>query len=118
MSHKHDPNFNNKLNGKEKFGFRKLSIVLVAVALYTSFFVGSGQLVHAADDTATETVVQQANASDSSSADTNSSTTVEESTRKALAANLLQKLHLQRRLIVNLLQKERPLLLMSKSKPL
>ncbi|WP_375647888.1 hypothetical protein [Lactobacillus delbrueckii] len=57
MSHKHDPNFNNKLNGKEKFGFRKLSIVLVAVALYTSFFVGSGQLVHAADDTATETVV-------------------------------------------------------------
>lgn len=71
MSHKHDPNFNSKLNGKEKFGFRKLSIGLVAVALDTSFFVGSGQLVHAADDTATETVVQQANAS---------STTVEEST--------------------------------------
>ena len=36
--------------------------------------------------------------------------------KKALAANLLQKL--QRRLITNLLQKERPLLLMSKSKPL
>ncbi|WP_236155562.1 YSIRK-type signal peptide-containing protein [Lactobacillus delbrueckii] len=80
MSHKHDPNFNNKLNGKEKFGFRKLSIGLVAVALDTSFFVGSGQLVHATDDTATETVVQQGNASDSSSADTSSSTTVEEST--------------------------------------
>lgn len=80
MSHKHDPNFNSKLNGKEKFGFRKLSIGLVAVALDTSFFVGSGQLVHAADDTATETVVQQGNASDSSSADTSSSTTVEEST--------------------------------------
>jgi hypothetical protein len=91
VSHKHDPNFNNKLNGKEKFGFRKLSIVLVAVALYTSFFVGSGQLVQSLRTT----VVQ-----------------------KALAANLLQKLHLQRRLIVNLLQKERPLLLMSKSKPL
>lgn len=99
MSHKHDPNFNNKLNGKEKFRFRKLSIGLVAVALDTSFFVGNGQLVHAADDTATETVVQQGNASDSSSADTSSSTTVEE-----IAANLLQK--------------ERPLLLMSKSKPL
>lgn len=90
MSHKHDPNFNSKLNGKEKFGFRKLSIVLVAVALYTSFFVGSGQLV--------QSLVLQL--------------------KKALAANLLQKLHLQRRLIVNLLQKERPLLLMSKSKPL
>lgn len=80
MGHKHDPNFNSKLNGKEKFGFRKLSIGLVAVALGTSFFVGSGQLVHAADDTATETVVQQGNVSDSSSADTSSSTTVEEST--------------------------------------
>ncbi|MCT3490797.1 hypothetical protein EFR44_08780 [Lactobacillus delbrueckii subsp. lactis] len=76
MSHKHDPNFNNKLNGKEKFRFRKLSIVLVAVALYTSFFVGSGQLVQA--------LVLQL--------------------KKALAANLLQK--------------RRPLLLMSKSKPL
>jgi hypothetical protein len=90
VSHKHDPNFNSKLNGKEKFGFRKLSIVLVAVALYTSFFVGSGQLVQA--------LVLQL--------------------KKALATNLLQKLHLQRRLIANLLQKERPLLLMSKSKPL
>ena len=80
MSHKHDPNFNSKLNGKEKFGFRKLLIGLVAVALDTSFFVGSGQLVQAADDTATETVVQQGNASDSSPADTSSSTTVEEST--------------------------------------
>ncbi|WP_416724247.1 YSIRK-type signal peptide-containing protein [Lactobacillus delbrueckii] len=38
MSHKQDPNFNSKLNGKEKFGFRKLSIGLVAVALDTSFF--------------------------------------------------------------------------------
>lgn len=76
MSHKHDPNFNSKLNGKEKFRFRKLSIGLVAVALDTSFFVGSGQLVQA--------LVLQL--------------------KKALAANLLQK--------------ERPLLLMSKSKPL
>lgn len=76
MSHKHDPNFNSKLNGKEKFGFRKLSIGLAAVALDTSFFVGSGQLVQA--------LVLQL--------------------KKALAANLLQK--------------ERPLLLMSKSKPL
>nr|WP_225209165.1 YSIRK-type signal peptide-containing protein [Lactobacillus delbrueckii] len=90
VSHKHDPNFNSKLNGKEKFGFRKLSIGLVAVALDTSFFVGSGQLVQA--------LVLQL--------------------KKALATNLLQKLHLQRRLIANLLQKERPLLLMSKSKPL
>lgn len=88
VSHKHDPNFNSKLNGKEKFGFRKLSIGLVAVALDTSFFVGSGQLVQA--------LVLQL--------------------KKALAANLLQKL--QRRLIANLLQKRRPLLLMSKSKPL
>ena len=76
MSHKHDPNFNSKLNGKEKFGFRKLSIGLAAVALDTSFFVGSGQLVQA--------LVLQL--------------------KKALTANLLQK--------------ERPLLLMSKSKPL
>ena len=80
MSHKHDPNFNSNLNGKEKFRFRKLSIGLVAVALDTSFFVGSGQLVQA--------LVLQL--------------------KKALATNLLQKLHLQRRLIANLLQKERP----------
>lgn len=73
MIHKHDPNFNSKLNGKEKFGFRKLSIGLVAVALGTRFFVGSGQLVQA--------LVLQL--------------------KKALATNLLQK--------------RRPLLLMSKS---
>lgn len=79
MSHKHDPNFNAKLNGKEKFGFRKLSIGLAAVALGTSFFVSNGQLVHAADDTATETVAQQSSASDNSSADTSSTTTVAES---------------------------------------
>ena len=91
MSHKHDPNFNSKLNGKEKFGFRKLSIGLVAVALDTSFFVGSGQLVHAADDTATETVVQQGNASDSRSADTSSSTTVEESTSSESTTETAEK---------------------------
>lgn len=76
MSHKHDPNFNAKLNGKEKFGFRKLSIGLAAVALDTSFFVGNGQLVQAL------------------------------------------VLQLKKALIANLLQKRRPLLLMSKSKPL
>ncbi|WP_236159270.1 hypothetical protein [Lactobacillus delbrueckii] len=91
MSHKHDPNFNSKLNGKGKFRFRKLSIGLVAVALDTSFFVGSGQLVHAADDTATETVVQQGNASDSSSADTSSSTTVEESTSSESTTETAEK---------------------------
>ncbi|MCD9218667.1 YSIRK-type signal peptide-containing protein [Lactobacillus delbrueckii subsp. lactis] len=91
MGHKHDPNFNSKLNGKEKFGFRKLSIGLVAVALGTSFFVGSGQLVHAAGDTATETVVQQGNASDSSSADTSSSTTVEESTSSESTTEAAEK---------------------------
>lgn len=91
MSHKHDPNFNSKLNGKGKFGFRKLSIGLAAVALDTRFFVGSGQLVHAADDTATETVVQQGNASDSSSADTSSSTTVEESTSSESTTETAEK---------------------------
>ncbi|MGM9904746.1 YSIRK-type signal peptide-containing protein, partial [Lactobacillus sp.] len=85
MSHKHDPYFNAKLNGKEKFGFRKLSLGLAAVALGTSFFVSNGQLVHAADDQATETVVQQSSASDSSSADTSSSTAAAENTSSETA---------------------------------
>lgn len=106
MSHKHDPNFNSKLNGKEKFGFRKLSIGLAAVALDTSFFVGSGQLVHAADDTATETVVQQANAS---------STTVEESTS---SESTTETAPAEKTNSESTTEGTAPPVLMSKSKPL
>lgn len=52
MTHKNDLNFNAKLNGKEKFGFRKLSAGLAAVALGTTFFLSSGQLVHADETSA------------------------------------------------------------------
>lgn len=38
MSHKNDLSFIAKLNGKEKFSLRKLSVGLVTVALGTTFF--------------------------------------------------------------------------------
>ncbi|WP_201336092.1 YSIRK-type signal peptide-containing protein, partial [Lactobacillus nasalidis] len=69
MRHKHDLNFNAKLYGKEKFGFRKLSVGLAAVALGTCFVLNSGQLVSAADN-ATETAVQQSASQSSSATDT------------------------------------------------
>lgn len=47
MRHKNDLTFNAKFNGKERFGFRKLSIGLATVALGTTFFLSNGQLVHA-----------------------------------------------------------------------
>ncbi|GFO99753.1 YSIRK-type signal peptide-containing protein [Lactobacillus helveticus] len=47
MKHKNDLSFNAKLNGKQKFGFRKLSVGLAAVALGTTFFLSNGQLIHA-----------------------------------------------------------------------
>lgn len=37
MKHKNDLSFNAKLNGKQKLGFRKLSVGLAAVALGTTF---------------------------------------------------------------------------------
>ena len=37
--------FNTKFNGKQKFGFRKLSVGLAAVALSTTFFLSNSQLV-------------------------------------------------------------------------
>ena len=49
MEHKNDLFFITKLNGKEKFSFRKLSVGLVTVALGTTFFLASGQIVQAAD---------------------------------------------------------------------
>ncbi|EFQ44729.1 Gram-positive signal peptide protein, YSIRK family [Lactobacillus crispatus CTV-05] len=45
--------FNTKFNGKQKFGFRKLSVGLAAVALSTTFFLSNSQLVHADTNTAT-----------------------------------------------------------------
>lgn len=49
MEHKNDLFFITKLNGKEKFSFRKISVGLVTVALGTIFFLESGQTVQAAD---------------------------------------------------------------------
>lgn len=45
MKHKNDLSFNTKFNGKQKFGFRKLSVGLAAVALSTTFFLSNSQLV-------------------------------------------------------------------------
>ncbi len=53
MKHKNDLSFNAKFNGKQKFGFRKLSVGLAAVALSTTFFLSNSQLVHADTNTAT-----------------------------------------------------------------
>lgn len=52
MRHKNDVEFNAKLYGKQKFGFRKLSIGLVTVALGTTFYLTNGELVHADEATA------------------------------------------------------------------
>ena len=41
MEHKNDLFFITKLNGKETFSFRKLSVGLVTVALGTTFFLAS-----------------------------------------------------------------------------
>lgn len=48
MSHKNDLSFIAKLNGKEKFSLRKLSVGLVTVALGTTFFLESSNTTHAA----------------------------------------------------------------------
>ena len=55
MKHKNDLSFNAKLNGKQKFSFRKLSVGLAAVALGTTFFLSNGQLVHADVENNTQT---------------------------------------------------------------
>lgn len=47
MKHRNDTEFNAKLYGKQKFGFRKLSVGLAAVALGTTFLMSNGELVHA-----------------------------------------------------------------------
>lgn len=49
MSHKNDLSFIAKLNGKEKFSLRKLSVGLVTVALGTTFFLESSNTAHAAE---------------------------------------------------------------------
>lgn len=54
MKHKNDLTFNAKFNGKERFGFRKLSIGLVTAALGTTFFLSNGQLVHADVNTSSQ----------------------------------------------------------------
>ncbi|RVU69884.1 YSIRK-type signal peptide-containing protein [Lactobacillus xujianguonis] len=48
MKHKNDNLFNAKLYSKQKFGFRKLSIGLSAVALGTSFLFVTNNSVQAA----------------------------------------------------------------------
>lgn len=49
MKDKNDLNFNSKLNSKERFGLRKLSIGLAAVCLGTSFILLNNQTAYAAD---------------------------------------------------------------------
>ena len=66
MKHKNDLFFITKLNGKEKFSFRKISVGLVTVALGTTFFLESGQTVQAADqsnnDSQQNTTINQTSA--------------------------------------------------------
>ncbi len=54
MKHKNDLFFITKLNGKEKFSFRKISVGLVTVALGTTFFLASSNTVQAADQNNTD----------------------------------------------------------------
>ena len=66
MSHKNDLSFIAKLNGKEKFSLRKLSVGLVTVALGTTFFLESSNTAHAAEvDTTNQNVTSQESTSDS-----------------------------------------------------
>lgn len=66
MSHKNDLSFIAKLNGKEKFSLRKLSVGLVTVALGTTFFLESSNTTHAAEvNTTSQNVTSQENTSDS-----------------------------------------------------
>lgn len=66
MSHKTDLSFIAKLNGKEKFSLRKLSVGLVTVALGTTFFLESSNTAHAAEvDTTNQNVTSQESTSDS-----------------------------------------------------
>lgn len=66
MSHKTDLSFIAKLNGKEKFSVRKLSVGLVTVALGTTFFLESSNTAHAAEvDTTNQNVTSQESTSDS-----------------------------------------------------
>lgn len=58
MKHKNDLIFNNKINGKPKFGFRKLTVGLAAVTLGTAFFLENGQLVQADTQNNPESVSQ------------------------------------------------------------
>lgn len=53
MEHKNDLDFNATLYGK-KFGFRKLSAGLAAVALITTFFLSNSHLVHADENNASQ----------------------------------------------------------------
>ena len=50
MTNKKILNFNSKLNSKERFGLRKLSIGLAAVCLGTSFVLLNNQTTYAADE--------------------------------------------------------------------
>ncbi len=50
MKDKNNLNFNSKLNSKERFGLRKLSIGLAAVCLGSSFVLLNNQTAYAADE--------------------------------------------------------------------
>ena len=71
MSHKNDLSFIAKLNGKEKFSLRKLSVGLVTVALGTTFFLESSNTAHAAEgNTTSQNVTSQENTSESTKSST------------------------------------------------
>lgn len=74
MKHKNDLSFITKLNGKEKFSFRKISVGLVTVALGTTFFLKSSQTVQAADQPNNGS--QQDTTINQNSTDTNNSRTL------------------------------------------
>lgn len=71
MSHKNDLSFIAKLNGKEKFSLRKLSVGLVTVALGTTFFLESSNTTHAAEvNTTNQNITSQENISESTKSST------------------------------------------------
>lgn len=71
MSHKNDLSFIAKLNGKEQFSLRKLSVGLVTVALGTTFFLESSNTTHAAEvNTTNQNVTSQENISESTKSST------------------------------------------------
>ncbi|WP_242367758.1 mucin-binding protein [Lactobacillus intestinalis] len=84
MKDKNDLNFNSKLNSKERFGLRKLSIGLAAVCLGTSFILLNNQTAYAADKNQAQKNVENISKSNTNSVEKTDNEGATESNLKQL----------------------------------